>query len=359
MSNISAKKAIYEISPYIGGESKANAERIIKLSSNEGPFGPSPKAIEAVKNMTPEMHRYPDGGCTELRQALAEKNNISADNIVCGAGSDEIISFLCHSYVGEGENIVYSAHGFLMYAIYAKTAGGQAIAAPEKNLKADPQELLDAVNEKTKIVFLANPNNPTGSYLTRDEIVDFHTKLPKHVLLVLDAAYAEYVDDENYTIGHDLVEQHENVIVTRTFSKAYGLGGMRLGWGHGPDHIVDVLNRVRGPFNVGSATQMAGLASLQDEDFLKKSVAHNAECRAWTAEQLEGLGLTVYPSAGNFLLVSFGSAEKAEAARQFCKEKGILIRQMGGYGLPECLRITIGTEEEMKLAISAIKDYLQ
>ena len=356
-SSIKAKPTIYEISPYVGGESKgADGQRIIKLSSNEGPFGPSPKAIEALKNMSADMHRYPDGGCTELRAALAVKNNIPAKNIVCGAGSDEIISILCHSYVGQGDEVIHSAHGFLMYAIYTKTSGGTPISVPEKNLRADIEAMANAVTDKTKIVFLANPNNPTGAYLKRDEVLALHAKLPKSVILVLDAAYAEYVDDPDYTAGHDLVALHDNIVVTRTFSKAYGLGGMRLGWGHCPDDIADVMNRARGPFNVSSSAQIAGLASLHDEGFLQRSIAHNKECREWTKGQLESLGLIVHPSAGNFLLVGFGSAEKAESTRVALKEKGILIRQMGGYGLPECLRITIGTAEEMELTVQGIRD---
>lgn len=356
---IKAKSSIYDISPYVGGESKSDTGRVIKLSSNEGPFGPSPKAIDAVKNMSTAMHRYPDGGAIELRNALASKNNINADNIVCGAGSDEIISFLCTAYAGAGDEVLYSEHGFLMYPISAKASGATPVTAPEKDLKADPQALLNAVTDKTKILFLANPNNPTGSYLTRDEIIDLHVKLPKSVILVLDAAYAEYVDDPKYTAGHDLVNLHNNIVVTRTFSKAYGLGGMRLGWGHCPDAIADVLNRVRGPFNVSSVAQVAGAATLADEYFLQKSIAHNTQCREWTKTQLEELGLTVYPSAGNFLLVNFGSADKAEAVRLAVKEHGVLIRQMGGYGLPDCLRISIGTDEEMKLALQAIKDYIK
>lgn len=361
-NNIKAKDSIYDITPYVGGESNAviNSELgyTIKLSSNEGPFGPSLKAMEAVKNMTDQMHRYPDGGCTALRQALAKKNNINANNIVCGAGSDEIISFLCHSYVGEGENIVYSTHGFLMYAIYAKTAGGQAIAAPEKKLYADIDALLDAVNDKTKILFLANPNNPTGSYLKRDKIEELHARLPKDIILVLDGAYAEYVDDPEYTDGHDLVEKHDNVVVTRTFSKAYGLGGMRVGWGHAPDPIVDVMNRVRGPFNVSNAGQVAALAAVEDDAFLQQAIASNKKCRDFTAQELTKAGLTVHPSAGNFLLVDFGTAEQAEGTRLALKDQGILVRQVGGYGLPTCLRISIGTEDEMRVAVQAIKDVL-
>lgn len=355
-----AKASIYDISPYVGGESKSdNSERVIKLSSNEGAFGSSPKAMQALQDFTSDMHRYPEGGCTELRQALAEKNNINAGNIVCGAGSDEIISFLCRAYAGEGDEVLYSEHGFLMYAISAKAFGATPVPVPEKDLKADPEAFLNAITDKTKILFLANPNNPTGSYLTKDEVADLHDKLPSHVLLVLDAAYAEYVDADDYSAGHELVEQYNNVVVTRTFSKLYGLGGLRLGWGHCPDHIIDVMNRIRGPFNVNSVAQAAGLAALSDEAFITKSIAHNTQCRAKTKAELEELGLTVYPSAGNFLLVDFESPEKAESTRLALKEQGILVRQLGNYGLPSCLRITIGTDEEMALAIAAIKDYLK
>lgn len=362
MSNeVKAKASIYKILPYVAGESKgAETDKpIIKLSSNEGAFGPSPKAVEALKDMTAQIHRYPEGGCVELRQALAKKNNIEADNIICGAGSDEIISFLCQAYAGEeGDEVLYSQHGFLMYPISAKVAGATPVTAPEKNLKADPEALLKAVTDKTKIIFLANPNNPTGSYLTREEIVDFHAKLPSSVVLVLDAAYAEYVEDPDYTAGHDLVAEHDNIVVTRTFSKLYALGGMRLGWGHASDAIIDVLNRVRGPFNVSSAAQIAGLAALQDDEFISASLAHNNKCRAWTVAALEGLGLKVYPSATNFILVCFGDDKRAEQARLHLKVDGILVRQMDGYGLPDCLRITIGTDDEMTAVTQSIKEYL-
>lgn len=358
--SLKAKSSIYDIAPYIGGESKSDsAQKTIKLSSNEGAFGPSPKAEKALQDMAGDMHRYPDGGCTDLRAALAQKNNINADNIVCGAGSDEIISLLCQAYAGQGDEVLYSQHGFLMYAISAKAAGATPVNVPEKNLKADPVSLLTAVTDKTKILFLANPNNPTGSYLTHDEVTALHAKLPSSVLLVLDAAYAEYVEAEDYSAGHELVEKHDNVVVTRTFSKIYAMGGLRLGWGHCPDPIADILNRVRGPFNVSSAAQAAGLAALDDGGFVTKCRTHNTACRQNTQEALEAIGLTVYPSAGNFLLVEFISPEQAENTRLALKSKGILVRQMGGYGLPACLRITIGTDEEMSLAISAIKDYLK
>lgn len=354
------KPGIMDIAPYIGGESKASgAGRIIKLSSNEGAFGPPPRAVQAILNAASTAHRYPDGGCNDLRAALAAKNNIDADKIVCGAGSDEIISFLCQSYAGPGDEVLYSRHGFLMYAISAKANGATPVAAPEKNLTADVDALLAAVTDKTKILFLANPNNPTGSYLDKNDIRHLATSLPKNVLLVLDCAYAEFVTADDYSAGHELVNEFENVVVTRTFSKIYALGGLRLGWGHASAEVADVLNRVRGPFNVSSVAQAAGIAALEDDDFIQKSIAHNDEWVTWTSNELIALGLTVYPSAGNFILVSFGDAGRAEAGRLYLKDQGILIRQMGAYGLAECLRISIGTGEEMILARDAIAGYMK
>ncbi len=357
---IKAKDSIYKITPYIGGESKSKeGQRIIKLSSNEGAFGPSPMAVKAMQEVAKDIHRYPDGSCHDLRAALAYKNNIPAENIVCGAGSDEIISLLCQAYAGDGDEVLYPEHGFLMYPIRANSVGATPVtAAVKENFKVDVRALTNAVTDKTKIIFIANPSTPTGSYLTRDEVVAFHKGLPSDVLLVLDAAYAEYVEDPEYTIGHDLVAQHDNIVVTRTFSKAYGMGGVRLGWAHGSDEVIDILNRVRGPFNVSIEAQAAGVAALKDDDFLKKSLEHNKKCREDTKQALEEIGLKVYQSVTNFLLVNFGSPENAENTRLALKDQGILIRQMGAYNLPACLRITIGTTEEMGLVVKAIKGYI-
>lgn len=356
---IKAKPLIYDIDPYVGGESKSkDGQRIIKLSSNEGALGPSPKAITALQDMADDMHRYPDGGAVELRHALGKSNNINPDNIVCGAGSDEIISLLCNAYIGDGDEVLYSQHGFLMYPISTKAAGGTPVTAPEKNLTTDVDALLNAVTDRTKLLFIANPNNPTGSYIKRDEIKRLRDHLREDILLILDAAYAEYVENPEYTAGHDLVEQYDNIIVTRTFSKIYAMGGMRLGWSHASDHVTDILNRVRGPFNVSSAAQIAGVAALNDHDFLQRSLETNKEVRTWTVNQLESLGITTYPSVTNFILADFETAEKADKARLHWKEQGVLVRQMGAYSLPSCLRITIGTKEEMALAIEHLKGYL-
>lgn len=355
---IRAKSSIYDISPYVGGES-GDQGKAIKLSSNEGAFGPPPKTIEAVQKAAKNLHLYPDGGCHDLRHALAKKNNITADNIVCGAGSDEIISLLCQAYVGEGDEVLYSQYGLLMYAISTKSAGGNPITAPEKNLTADIDAMLTAVTDKTKIVFLANPNNPTGSTLKKPDLKKLHAGLPDNVLLVLDAAYTEYVDDPDYTDGHEWVESSKNIVVTRTFSKIYGLGGLRLGWGHCPDHVADILNRVRGPFNVSSIAQVAGLAALEDDAFIERSLIHNKKTREKAKAKLEEMGLTIYPSTANFLLVECDNADKANAICDHLKAQNIFIRKVAGYGLPTCLRISIGTEDQMNLAISSINSYLK
>lgn len=355
------KPGIMAIAAYVGGESKAaNAQRIIKLSSNEGAFGPSPRAIEELKNMAADMHRYPDGGCDALRTKLAAIHGLRKDGIVCGNGSDEIITFLVQAYAGAGDEVLYSAHGFLMYGITARAFGATPITAPETKLKADAGALLKAVTDKTKIVFLANPNNPTGTLWTNDEVVAFRKALREDILLVLDCAYAEYVTDPSYLDGGlELVERFDNVVVTRTFSKAYGMGGMRLGWGYCPPAIADVLNRVRGPFNVSSAAQVAGLAALEDTDFLREVVEHNTRIREKCTRALNEMGLNVVPSHGNFLLVGLESAEKAEECRLSLKAEGILVRQVGSYGLPQYLRISLGTDEEMALTLASIKAFLQ
>lgn len=356
---IAPKPGILDIAPYVGGESKAGTvSRIIKLSSNEGALGVPPAVQAALKEMAATAHRYPDGGCTALRERLADIHRIDADKIVCGAGSDEIISFLCQAYVAPGDEVIYSQHGFLMYSISAMANGGKPVAVAEKNLTADVGAMIAAVNDKTKIVFLANPNNPTGSYLSQDEVRRLAAGLPKDVLLVLDVAYAEFVTAPDYSAGHELVAEFGNVVVTQTFSKMYAMGGLRLGWGHCPPDVADVLNRVRGPFNVSSVAQVCGVAALSDPAFVTASRDHNTHWRGWMTDRLTSLGLKVYPSQGNFLLVDFGSPDRAENCRLKLKEQGILIRQMGAYGLPRCLRISIGAADEMEIAFSAISGYM-
>ncbi len=356
---IKPNAGILDIAPYVGGESKAEgAARIIKLSSNENPFGASPKALEALSRDL-HLEKYPDGNCAAIRHAIASKYSLEDKRVVCGAGSDEIIGLLCKAYLSPGDNVVYAAHSFLMYGIFAKGCGAQTVEVAEKDLTPDLDAMLAAITEKTRMVFLTNPNNPTGSFNAPSDIKSFRQRLPDHILLVLDDAYAEYASaTSGYENGFDLAHGRDDVVVLRTFSKIYGLAGLRLGYGYCPAEVADVLNRVRGPFNVSVPAQVAGIAALNDDVFLERSIQHNTEWRNWTAKELSSNRLKIWPSAANFLLIEFESAEIAESCRLSLKSRGILVRQMGAYKLPDCLRVSIGTGEEMQLATTAIKEYL-
>ena len=359
---------ILGINPYVGGESEGIVNPAlglpIRLASNESALGASGEAVAAYRAVDGELFRYPDGGSCALRAALADAYGLDASRIVCGAGSDELIALLARSYAGAGDEVLHSAHGFLMYAISARTVGAIPVAAPERGLKTDVEAILARVTARTRLVFLANPNNPTGSFLTIDEVRRLHAGLPDSVLLVLDAAYAEYIRRDDYEAGAALVEAAENVAMLRTFSKIFGLSALRLGWGYFPRAVADVLNRVRGPFNVGAPALAAGRAALADTSFTEAARVHNDRWRDWTADALQGLGLTVHPSIANFLLVDFGDpsggqsgdqpSDRADRARAHLKADGILVRQMGAYGLPNCLRMTIGSEPEMREVVASL-----
>ncbi len=360
MSVLVPRPGIMDITPYVGGESTVpGVERVIKLASNEGAFGPSPKAVTAYKAAAADVHRYPDGECTELRAALGSRHGLDTTRLVCGAGSDELISLLCRAYAGPGDEVLYSQYGFLMYPLAAKASGATPVAAPETDLTADVDALLETVTDRTRILFLANPNNPTGTYVSGEELRRLRAGLPEPVLLVIDAAYAEFVTRNDYTPGVELVDGGDNVVMTRTFSKIYALGGVRLGWAYCPAGIADVLNRIRNPFNVAAPAQAAGLAALADVAFTDRARAHNETWLAWTTERLRDLGLEAAPSAGNFVLVRFpaDAGRDAEAADAFLKRRGIITRRMGVYGLPDCLRVTIGLEDEMRAFVDTLSAF--
>ncbi|TAD90445.1 MAG: histidinol-phosphate transaminase [Alphaproteobacteria bacterium] len=356
MTSPAPKPGILEIAAYVGGKSKAApGVTPIKLSSNEGALGPSPKAMAAFTAAAPDLHRYPDGGAIALRAAIARRYGLEADRIVCGAGSDELIALLTKAYAGPGDEVLYSQHGFLMYPIAAKSVGATPIAVPEQNLTADIDGLLAAVTPNTRILFLANPNNPTGTLLPAEAVRRLHAGLPASVLLVLDAAYAEYVDRNDYDPGIGLVQAADNVVMLRTFSKIYALAALRLGWAYCPPAIADVLNRLRGPFNTGLAAQAAGVAAMEDQAFVDAVKAHNDIWRPWLAQELAAAGLSVVPSVANFLLVRFpGGAAAAAACYRFLEARGLIVREMGGYGLGDCLRITVGTEAECRAVAAGI-----
>jgi histidinol-phosphate aminotransferase len=350
---------ILRIAAYVGGESKLpGVNRVIKLSSNEGAFGAPPGAAAAFVRMAGELHRYPDGGSTELRRAIGARFGLDPARIVCGTGSDELIQHLCHIYGGPGTDIIMSRHGFTMYQIAGTYAGSRVLRTPERDLTADVDAMLAAVSAATRIVFLANPNNPTGSLLPRAEVERLRRGLPPDVLLVLDAAYAEYVTRADYDPGAALVDAGDNTVMLRTFSKIFGLGGMRVGWAYAPPGVVDALNRVRGVFNVNIAAQAAAVAALAEPGWVERSRAHNTEWRAWLAAALTKAGVKVWPSEGNFLLADFATPERAQAADAHLRARGVIVRGMAAYDLPHCLRITVGTEEECTLVAEHIATFM-
>jgi histidinol-phosphate aminotransferase len=357
MAKLRPRPGILEIEPYVGGRSAIEGSaRVIKLSANESALGPSPQAIAALQAAAASSHRYPDGGAEALRAAIGQRFQLDPARIVCGAGSDELIQLLMRAYAGPGDEVIYSAHGFLMYKLSALGVGAVPVAAPERALRADVDALLGCLNSRTRLLFLANPNNPTGSYLTAEELARLHAGLPADVLLVIDAAYAEYARSNDYSAGIELVDRAENVVVTRTFSKLFGLAALRLGWLYGPDAVVDVLHRLRGPFNVGTPAQVAGIAALEDLDHQERSRAHNERWLPWLAGALAEVGLTVHPSLANFALIEFEpeGPRSARAASAWLEQDGIIARPMAAYGLPHCLRLSVGLEAENRAVVESL-----
>lgn len=354
---LTAHSYLFEIENYKPGKAKIGDKKVIKLSSNENALGSSPKAISAYKNHIDEIVRYADGSCALLRQALAAKNNIDVEKIVCGAGSDEILAFLTSAFAGIDDEIIHSEHGFLMYPISAKRVGARAIAVKEKNLKTDVEAILAAITPRTKIIFIANPNNPTGSYLNKSEVEKLINAAPKNILIVLDHAYEEFAEIADYPNAIELVNKHENVVVTRTFSKIYGLASLRIGWSYSSNYIADALNKVRGPFNVGGPAQAAAIAALQDEEFFEASKNHNKKWLEILFKEFAKIPqIKAYPSIANFILLDFTTAKNCEEANKKLLEQGIILREMSAYGLPNCLRMTIGKEEENLAALQVLKN---
>ncbi len=360
MTSPSPRSEILTIHPYVAGESELpGANRTVKLSSNEGAFGVPPSAQAAIANAASESFRYPDGGADRLRAAIGKRWGLDPKRIVCGAGSDDLLYQFCLSYGGPGRDIVMSEHGFSIYYIAGTYAGSRVIKVPERNLATDLDAMLAAVSPATRLMFIANPNNPTGSMVPSRELARFRAALPPEVLLVLDSAYAEYVTDPDYDAGIELVDATGNTVMTRTFSKIFGLGGMRIGWCYAPPAVVDVLNRVRGPFNVSVAAQAAAIAALAEPGWVEKGCAHNAEFRPKLAAGIEAAGLKVWPSQANFVLVDLATPEAADAADLFLRSYGIIVRKVGGYGLPHCLRVTVGTAEEVGLAVDGFTEFMR
>ena len=356
------RPGVLAIDPYVPGKSTApGVARVFKLSSNETPLGPSPKAVAAYRAVAEHLEDYPDGASTALREAIGRAFGLDPDRIVCGAGSDELLNLLAAAYLGPGDEAIYSAHGFLVYKIAIMARGATPVAAPETELTADVDAILACLSPRTRLVFIANPNNPTGTYLPFDEVKRLREALPDDVLLVLDAAYAEYVRKNDYESGIELVATSSNTVMTRTFSKLYGLASLRIGWAYCPPAIADALNRIRGPFNVSGPAIVAGVAALSDQPWAQAAVEHNELWRGKLAEAFSGIGLGVTPSAANFLLLHFGAAngKSAVAADKFLRERRIILRRVEEYGLPGALRVTIGTEDENRAALDALTAFMR
>jgi histidinol-phosphate aminotransferase len=355
------KPGVLDIAAYVGGRAHAPGvpPPIYKLSSNESALPPSPEAIEAFKSAQTSLEIYPDGGVEILREAIGEIHGLNPDRIVCGNGSGEILTLLATAYLGPGDEAIFTEHGFLLYRIAILSSGAVPVAVPENNLRADVDAMLAAVTPRTRLVYIANPNNPTGSYLTGEELRRLHAGLPPDVLLVIDAAYSEYVRRNDYDSGIEMVSQFDNVVMTRTFSKIYGLAALRVGWGFCPASVADVLNRLRGPFNVSVPAQRAAAAALKDRKHIEAAFAHNEHWRGWLIEQIRKTGLRADDSAGNFVLIHFPAKPPHTAAEAdtFLAARGLILRPVVNYGLPDCLRLTIAGEEANRKVALALADF--
>ena len=361
MSAPKPHKWLNKLAPYVPGRASADGVREpVKLSANESVFGPSPAAIGAYVSAQEKLMRYPEGGANQLRQAIASVHGLRADQIVCSAGSDEILLLLAQAYAGPGDEIIHSRYGFSYYPLIATSVGAVPVAVENENWTASVDGILAAVTPRTKIIFLDNPNNPTGTYLSVAEVARLHAGLRSDILLVLDAAYAEAASVDDYDAGAAMVDAHANVVMTRTFSKLYALAALRVGWGYMPPAIADTLNRMRSPFNVNLPAQAAATAAVLDQDHLAAAVAFNCEGRSWLTAELSALGLRVVPSQTNFILIEFPDEKPftAEDANNFLAERGILLRWLPGQGLASHLRMTVGTIKQNQSVVMLLKQLL-
>lgn len=354
------KPGILEISPYVGGKSKVEGvANPVKLSSNENALGCSPLTQRAYLEAAGRLHLYPDGKALGIRAAVAERYGLEPDRLMFGCGTDEIFSLLCQTYLEPGDNVVQDEFGFLAYRIGARAQQSEVRFAPSRNFTADVDSILSCVDERTRIVFLANPGNPTGTYLSGAEVRRLHAGLPGNVILVHDGAYAEFVQDPAYEDGIALAREATNVVATRTFSKIHGLAALRIGWGYAHPAVVDAVERIRPPFNTSIAAQEAAVAALSDVDFETASIEHAAHWIRWLTQQIGGLGFEVVPSAANFVLVRFPPAagRSAAEAEAFLASRGLIVRGVGGYGLPDCVRVTVGLEQHNRALVDALRAF--
>ena len=353
---IRPRPGVLEVTPYVGGESEVpGANRVIKLSSNENLLGPSDEARAAYLAAGDALQLYPDGGHGDLTRAIAEVHGLEPGRIACGAGSDELISLLIRAYAGPGDEVLQSEHGFLMYAISATAAGATVVRAPERDLTTDIDAMIARLSERTRLVFVADPNNPTGTMVGTEALARLAEALPPAALLVIDSAYAEYVRRPGHDGGARLVEARDNVVMLRTFSKIHGLAALRLGWAYAPGHVIDVLNRVRGPFNVSAPALAAGAAAVRDVAWVEHCAITNEVWRDWLTKEITAAGFAVVPSEANFLLIDTGG--RAAQVDAHLRGRGIIARRMDGYGLPGHIRLSLGDEEACRAVAAAFRSF--
>ena len=354
-----AKPGILDIPLYVAGSAKSAVANTRKLSANESAMGASPLAIAAYISASDQIFRYPSSDYLELKQAIAASIGGNVDKIMCGCGSDELIHMLVHGFAGPGDEVIQSKYGFLVYEIATMQHGASIIKTNKDSLKVDVDSILACVNSRTKIIFIDNPNNPTGTFISFSEIERLHKNIPEHVLLVIDEAYGEFAEGTGYQTAISLAETHENVVILRTFSKIYGLAGLRMGWSYSCPAIVAILNRLRHAFHISLPAQAACIAALTDTDFINKAKANNKKWREWLTDSLSALGLKVVPSATNFILVHFNSVQMAQAVDDYLLSQGIAVRRVNSYKLPEYLRITIGSGDDCQIVAEKIEYFLR
>ena len=355
------KPSLKKISKYVPGESEdKNNNRIIKLSSNESPFTLSKKILLNISTKLKNCNRYPDGDCRIIKNALVKKFNLNSKQIICGNGSDDILALICNAFSRENTEVICSNYGFIYYPVVAYASGAKVVNAKTKNLSVSTSNILKKITKNTKIIFIANPNNPTGSIIFKDELIKFLKKVPKKIIIVLDGAYAEYIDDKRFSDGLDLVRKYPNIVITRTFSKIFGIAGLRLGWAYSSKEVIELMEKIRGPFNVNTIAQVAASEILSDESFLEKSIKHNDKTKQWLSTELKNLGLNVIESYTNFLLVKTNKNQmSAKDIVERLKEKGILVRGLENYKLPNFFRVSLGKKEELKVFIDYLSKILK
>ena len=356
------KSTLHNISTYVPGSHSGSGsdDPVVVLSANENAYGTSPKAVQAMQDATKQVFRYQDGSATELIEAIARVHGIDKERIVCGNGSDEILGLVIQAFTHEGDEVLYSEHGFLIYGIASHATGAKPVTVPENNGTICVDRLLAGVTHKTKMIMVTNPANPTGTMVVKSEIERLIQSVPSHILIVLDSAYAEYVDgNPDYDNGIHFVNRYDNVLMTRTFSKMYGLAGIRVGWAYASAEIIDYIHRVRAPFNVNMIAQAGAVAALNDQDFIVDCREKTLKTLTKFVADLQDLGIECLPSYTNFVLANMGTAERANGVYEYLKSKNVLVRAMGGYGFPDRLRITVGTDDEMAICLKHLTDFVK